>query len=281
MRLRSSLLLLLCTSACYPLTRGKDLEVRVETLERDDKTLAEQLTAERDTLRKQSSELQTKLDDLTARLDKLDKASHTADADVGVQIQAVRDDLAQMHGAVEQYQHRIDLLDQGIKDLQSQTDQKLAAVKGTEAVKQLQADKAAEKLQRPTDKEGFLKLADAKAAAGETEVAVKLYNEFLQKWSKDPLAASAHYALGRIAQEQKHEREALSEFGEVVKAFAKTEKAAPALLRSSECFAALGMADASHLALEKLVKDYPKSQESRMAKERLKKPSPPAKKKTK
>lgn len=280
MRLPTALLLLACSSACYPLTRGKDLEARVDKLDGEDKALAEQLTADRDALKKQSAELQGKLDDLTARLDKLDKASHTADADVGVQIQAVRDDLAQLHGAVEQYQHRIDLLDQGIKDVQSQTEQKLAAVKGAEAVKQLQADKAAEKLARPADKGEFLKLAEAKAAAGETELAVKLYNELLQKWPRDPVAASAHYALGRMAQDQKHEREALSEYGEVIKSFGKSDKAPPALLRSSECFAALGMADASHLALEKLVKDYPKSQEAKIAKERQKK-SAPAKKKGK
>jgi TolA-binding protein len=281
MRNRLLAALLLALAACYPASRGKELEARIDKLDASSQELAKQLQEERDALKQQAGDLQAKEVDLSARLDKLEKASRTSDADVGVQIQSVREDLAKLHGDVDQYQHRIDLLEQSLKQLSESTDEKLAAAKGSDALKQLQAQKEAAQLKRPTDKVEYLKLADEKAASGDAALASTLYGEWLQKWPKDPLAASAHYSLGKLDQDQNHHREALSEFGEVAKNFSKSDKAPPALLRSSESFAALGMADASRLALEALVKDYPKSQEAKIAKERLKKPAPAPKKKGK
>ena len=276
-RILTAVLLLL--SACYPASRGKDLEARVDKLDATSNDLARQLSDERDALKKSAADLQAKEDDLAARLDKLEKASHTGDAETGVQLQAVRDDMAQLRGQVDQYQHRIDLLDQGLKQLSDSTDEKFAAVKGGDALKQLAAQKEAANLKRPTDKTEYLKLAEDKATSGDTALAQQLYTEWLQKWPKDSMAAQAHYNLGKLYQDQNHHREALGEFGEVAKNFPKSPQAAPALLRSSESFAALNMSDASRLALEALEKDYPKSQEAKIAHEKLKKPG--AKKKGK
>ena len=273
MKTRLLAMLVLCLAACYPASRGKIIEARVDKLDANSQDLARQLLAQRDRLRQESTALAGQLAALQGRLDKLDKASHTSDADVGVQMQAVREDLATLHGNVDQYQHRLDQLDQGIQQLSAATDEKFAAIKGPDALKKLEAAKEAAALQRPTDKKAYLALADAKAASGDTALAQTLYTEWLQKWPKDPLAARAHLALGTLDQSQNHHREALSEFGEVAKHFAKSAQAPAALLHSSESFAALNMADASKLALQAVVKDYPRSPEAKTARARLRKPA--------
>lgn len=274
MKIRYAAVALVMLSGCFPLSRGKDLEERVNKLDATQQDQTRALAEQRDALKAQASDLQTKVADMQARLDKLDKASRTSDADVGVQISTVRDDLAQLRGQVEEYQHRIDVLDQGLKDLSTTTDAKLASIKGPDALKQYQAQQEASKLQRPADKVEFLKLADSKASGGDPLLAQQLYQEWLKKWPKDPLAAQAHYNLGRIYQQQSHHREAISEFGEVASNFKKSAQAPAALLASSESFAALGMNDLAKKALEAVVAEYPKSAEAKVAHEKLKKPAP-------
>lgn len=274
MKNRLAAVALVALAACFPLSRGKDLEARVDKLDATQQEQARAAADDRAALKKQADALQAKQQELEGRLDKLDKASRTSDADVGVQISAVRDDLAQLRGQVEEYQHRIDLVDQGLKDLSSSTDAKLASIKGPDALKQYQAQQEAAKIQRPADKTEFLKLADSKASGGDPMLAQELYQEWLKKWPKDPLAASAHYSLGKIYQQQSHHREAISEFGEVASNFKKSEKAPAALLASSESFAALGMGDLAKKALEAVVQEYPRSQEAKIAKEKLKSRTP-------
>lgn len=78
-----------------------------------------------------------------------------------------------------------------------------------------------------------------------------------------------HLALGKSYQTAERCREALPEYGKVIQEYAKSKAAPEALLRSSECFASLKMKDESKLALEELVKGYPKSAEAKQAKTRL------------
>jgi tol-pal system protein YbgF len=266
---------LLLAGCWYPGDRGKQLEARVDKLEVDNKQLAEDLIDEKKKLAQALPPMNQAIADLQARLDKLDHAARTSDADIGVQMEGAREDIAKLRGMVEEYQHRIDTLDTAIKQLNNDTNEKFAAIKGPDALKKLEAEKSIAKLPRPADKTDFLKLADNQLSSGNSDAAVELYNEFLQKWPKDPLAANAHYSLGKYNTDQNHCREALSEYGEVIKKFPKSEKAPPSLLASSDCFATLGMSDESRLALEELTKDYPNSQEGKQAKERLKKKPTP------
>src|SRR6185312_9513166 len=115
------------------------------------------------------------------------------------------------------------------------------ALQGTEAVKEAEARKKAEELQRPTDKKEFLALAQEKVKAGDVLVARQLYNEFLKKWAKDALVGEAHFGLGETYFTEAKCREALFEYGKVVQDFAKSASAPDAYLRSSDCFQKLKM----------------------------------------
>jgi TolA-binding protein len=273
-RLPLSAALLALTSGCfifYPTTRGQMLEKRVDDLETDEKATAADLQHQKDDLAKQLPALTSQMADLQTRLDKLEHASRSSDADVGVQMEAVREDLAKLHGQVEEYQHHLDTLDASIKQMQSDTSTEIAGLKGPDALKREETQKKLAAIQRPTDKKAYLKLADDQNSSGSTDVAAALYNEFLQKWSKDASAASAHYALGKIEQDGGDCRTALTEYADVIQKFEKSDRVPPALMRSSECFSTLGMKEESRTALELLVKSYASSQEGEQAKEKLKK----------
>lgn len=263
---RLVLLALLALPGCfYPADRGRALEAKVDRLGAETAQLQAELKEAREQLGATLPKIDEKVAEVTKALQGLDTAARRKDADIGIQLQKSVEDLAQLRGQVETYLHKITELETAL----GEQDKKLVAFQGAEAVKEAEAKKKAEELQRPADKKEFLALAQDKAKAGDVALARQLFNEFLKKWSRDPLVADAHYGLGETYFTEARCREALFEYGKVVQDFPKASTAPDAYLRSSECFSKLKMKDESRLALEELVKSYPKSAAAKTAKERL------------
>ena len=253
----------------YPADRGKALEARVERLDADNAQLKAELKEAREQLAATLPKIDEKVAEVTAALKSLDNASRRSSADIGVQMQKTVEDLAQLRGQVETYLYKINELETAIAKNAEEADKKLLALKGPDALKEAEARQKAQTLERPTDKKEFLALAQEKAKAGDTLVARQLYAEFLKKWSKDALVGEAHFGLGETYFAEDKCREALFEYGKVLQEHAKTASAPEAYLRSSDCFKKLKMADESRLALEELVKTYPKSDAAKTAKARI------------
>ncbi len=64
-------------------------------------------------------------------------------------------------------------------------------------------------------------------------------------------------------------REALAEFGTVVKEYARSKSAPNAYLHSADCFKKLKMSNESRLALEEVIQNYPKTPAAKEAKLKL------------
>jgi tol-pal system protein YbgF len=262
-RLIATAVLCSASAACfYPASRGKALEDQLATEREELKEIRKKLD---ETLPK----IDAKIGEVTQALDDLNRASHKSGADIGVRLQKNIEDLGQLRGQVETYLYRIGELEKGLKKVEENTDQKLTELQGSDAAKAAAARKKAEELQKPADKRQFLALADSKAKDGDNLVARQLYAEFLKKWPRDELVGEAHYGLGETFYAEEKCREALSEYGKVIKEFSKTHSAPNAYLRSGECFGKLNMKDESRLALEEVVKNYPKSEAAKEAKVQL------------
>lgn len=243
-------------SGCfYPADRGRALEARVD-----------RLAGQNDGLETRIKNTQSQV---SQSLESLDKASRRSDADIGVQLQKTLEDVSSLRGMVEGYQHRLGELESSIQKLTEENQKQFTELKGSEAVKAAEARRKSEELQRPSGKREFLELAQSKAEEGDAPLARQLYGEFLKKWPKDNLAASAHYGLGESFFGEDKCREALFEYGKVIQDFSKSRPVADAYLRSATCFEKLKMRDESKMALEELVKSYPKSDAARTAKSRL------------
>lgn len=253
----------------YPADRGKALEARVEKLDADNAQLKAELKEAREQLAATLPRIDEKVAEVTKALKSLDNASRRSSADIGVQMQKTVEDLAQLRGQVETYLHKIGELEAALAKNTEETEKRLLALKGPDALKEADARVKAQTLERPKDKAAFLALAQEKARSGETLVARQLYAEFLKKWSKDALVGEAHFGLGETYFAEDKCREALFEFGKVLQEFPKTASAPEAYLRSSDCFKKLKMAEESRLALEELVKNHPKSEAAQTAKARL------------
>ncbi len=253
----------------YPADRGKALETTVQRLEADNVQLRAELKEAREQLAATLPKIDEKVAEVTAALKGLDNASRRSSADIGIQMQKTVEDLAQLRGQVETYLYKINELETAIARNAEESDKKLLALKGPDALKEAEARQKAQALERPTDKKEFLALAQERAKAGDMLVARQLYAEFLKKWGKDALVGEAHFGLGETYFAEDKCREALFEYGKVLQEHAKTPSAPEAYLRSSDCFKKLKMGDESRLALEELVKTYPKSEAAKTAKARI------------
>jgi TolA-binding protein len=279
---RLALLALLALSGCfYPASRGKALEAKVDKLSADNTRMSQELQQAREQLAATLPRIDEKIGEVTQALDTLDKAARRNDADIGIQLQKTVEDLAQLRGQVETYLYKIGELETALGRLTTEAERKQLAQQGADALKEAEAKKQAEALKRPEDKKEFLALAQEKAKAGELPLARQLYSEWMKKWAKDPLMGEAHFGMGETYYTEGKCREALFEYGKVIQDFPKTPSAPDAYLRSSDCFGKLKMAEESRLALEELVKGFPKSEAAKTAKTKIaeldkakKKPAP-------
>jgi tol-pal system protein YbgF len=270
MRRLALIALPLAISGCfYPADRGRTLEARIEKIDATQAQLQKELTQTREQLAATLPLIDQKIAEVTKALQSLDTASRRSGADIGIQLQKTVEDLSQLRGQVETYLYKIGELETALARTSEDTEKRLLALKGDEALKEAEARKKAEELKRPTDKKEFLALAREKAQGGELVLARQLYSEFLKKWPKDALAAEAHFGLGETFFTEDKCREALPEYGRLLQDYPKAESTPNAYLRSSECFKKLKMQEESRLALEELVKGYPKSEAAKTAKARL------------
>ncbi len=257
-------------SGCfYPADRGKALEARVDRLQGENEALRAELEKSQQDLNAALPRIDEKVAEVTKALESLDKVSRRSDADTGVLLQKMVEDVAGLRGQLETYVYQLNEMQTKLATVQEDTEKRIVALQGPEAVKAAEAKKKLEELERPADPRAFLTLAATKAKAGELAVARKLYDEFFKKWPKDALRGEAHYGMGETWYAEDKCREALFEYGKVIQEFSKTKSAPDALLRSADCFGKLKMNAEAKLALEEVVKSHPKSQAAKTAKERL------------
>jgi TolA-binding protein len=261
--LLAALALFLLPGCFYPSDRGRALETKVDKLTADNEQLSAQLRDAQDKLTSTMPKIDGKIAEVSRAMENLDKAARRTGADIGVQLEKTVQDVAQLRGLLETYQFKLTELETGLKKLGEDTDK----LKGADAV----ARKKAEDSQCPSDKSECLKLAGEKASAGDIAVSRALYAQFLKKWSKDKddAVAEAHYGLGETFFTEEKCREALYEYGKVIEEFAKSKSAPIAYLRSSDCFRKLNMHDEARIALEEVVKGFPKSDAAKTAKVKL------------
>jgi tol-pal system protein YbgF len=270
MRRLALIALPLAISGCfYPADRGRSLEARIEKIDATQAQLQAELKQTREQLDATMPRIDEKIAEVSKALQSLDTASRRSGADIGIQLQKTVEDLAQLRGQVETYLYKIGELESSLSKTNEETEKRLLALKGEEALKEAEARKKAEELKRPTDKKEFLALAQEKAKAGDMALARQLYSDFLKKWPKDALAADAHFGLGETYYSEDKCREALFEYGKLLQEYPKSDATPNAYLRSSECFKKLKMQEESRLALEELVKGYPKTDAAKTAKSRL------------
>ena len=105
--------------------------------------------------------------------------------------------------------------------------------------------------------------------AGDNAKARELFAKFLELHPKHTLAANAHYWMGETYYSEKNFEQAILEFQEVIKNFPDTGKVPAAMLKQGMAFTELGDPKSAAYIYKKLVEEFPKTEEAKVAKEKL------------
>jgi tol-pal system protein YbgF len=253
----TSVVLLCSATACVTAGEGELMHRDIDALKEAQKADRDAATAERQRLKDDSA---SKAKELQDALDALNRAARKSGADLSVDLDKAKDDIASLRGAIEVLQHRLDALEAA----QGEQAKKLDPLVSDLARKQKQQDVA----EHPTDKAAIYALALKKLDAGETVRARELLTDFLARFKGDPLAPNAQYWLGETWYAEKHFNDAIVEFQKVLKEYKASEKVPDALLKIGLAFQSQGDCDKALLFLDEVVQTYKASPAAKVAKDR-------------
>jgi tol-pal system protein YbgF len=139
-------------------------------------------------------------------------------------------------------------------------DERIAKLEKAVAQQQAQAQQTPEALYQ----QGY----DA-IKSGDTAKGRETLSKFLDAYPKEKLAANAHYWIAESYYSDKNFDQAILEFQEVIKNYPRSDKVPAAMLKQGMSFREMGDAKSAAYVYKKLIEQYPKSEEAKSAREKL------------
>jgi tol-pal system protein YbgF len=215
--------------------------------------------------RKAISDLNDRLNALTGKVnDQLaDKASKTAVLDQLNQLDALRQEIAQLRGQLEVLSNQVNDLQRQQKDFYIDLDNRLRKLEPQKIT--VDGKETQIKQDELQSYEAALALFQSADYAG----AAHALNAFLQAYPRSAYAPDAHYSLGTAYYAQKQYKNAISAFQTLVKNFPDHPKAPDALLNIASCYTEQKDSASAKKWLLNLRKLYPDSSAAQTAGDRL------------
>ena len=105
---------------------------------------------------------------------------------------------------------------------------------------------------------------------GDSDAARKKFQELIEKYPRSERADNAQFWIGEIYYREKWYEKAILEYQKVIENYPKGNKVPASLLKQGLAFLNLGDKTNSRLILEELIKKHPKSNEAKIAKDKVK-----------
>ena len=105
---------------------------------------------------------------------------------------------------------------------------------------------------------------------GDSDAARKKFQELIEKYPKSERADNAQFWIGEIYYREKWYEKAILEYQKVIENYPTGNKVPASLLKQGLAFLNLGDKNNSRLILEELIKKHPKSNEAKIAKDKVK-----------
>jgi tol-pal system protein YbgF len=123
---------------------------------------------------------------------------------------------------------------------------------------------------KPSSEDEIYRSAKQAFDQGDSEAARKGFQEFIRRYPESKNADNAQFWIGEIYYREKWYEKAILEYQNVIEKFPKGNKVPAALLKQGLAFSNIGDNANAKLILEELVRKYPKSNEAKVAAEKLK-----------
>lgn len=264
-------------AGCWvPIEKGRVMEARIQKLEVQSVDQQRTMDEQKELVRERVAKVDQKIHEVQAKIDELNQAARRSGADLGVQLTRLQDEFSRVKGELEVAQHKLATIEKGLGALDSKTEGRFAALKGSGALDEYEARQKVAALPKGDEKGALLALAQKEEKDGDKGVARELYEEFARKWPNDARTAEARFRAAELHFGQKRWRESLLAYGKVAEDFPRSELAPDAMLGAAESMIRLEMKDDARAVLRQLVERYPKARAAAKAKERLAELGPPA-----
>jgi tol-pal system protein YbgF len=178
------------------------------------------------------------------------------------QIDALRQDIANLRGQIEVLANRIDGLDKRQKDLYVDLDTRLRRFEQTQADKEKATQAAA--VEQQAYEAGL-----AQFKANNYGTAIQSLQSFISTYPQSPLAPSAQYWIGNAYYALRDYKNAIAAQQKVIATWPDSAKAPDAMLNIASSQAEMGDANSSRNTLRTVVSKYPSSAAADQAKQRL------------
>jgi len=261
MRIWGALLGLLLLTGCPPTQDQLRMQMDLEQMKRHLAQLEVQQadaqtsgSSEGETVQRQVAEALAGLDNLRVDLQslngRLDDLSHNRDQE-GSELQLVKDDLglqlSSLSARMDQLEQRVQAMEQAPSPEQSQ------AAKAPEETPEQLYQRALDKIRK-----------DQQFAEGQ-----QLLEQFTAKYPQNDLYVNALYWTGEALYGEKKYEQAILQFQDVISKYKTHPKAPAAMLKQALAFKALGDEQSARTTMQKLIEEYPTSEQVAAAKKFL------------
>ncbi len=234
-------------------------------------------------LQAQEKKQRVQLAKMTEEVGTLSKAARRNDADLGVQLDEMMQDVARMKGRVETFSERVSTLEQAASKVQEEVEvrfqglaekQKIdAANSEEEKARAIEEAKQRERLMQ--DPAQALKEAKALLDAKQPAEARKLLREIDIRYKDDKSFARNHgaktqYYIGETYFAEENFQQAAAVYNNVRKKFGRSKIVPDALLRLGQCFEKLNLPEDAKLFYQTVKQKYRRSKAAKEARARLK-----------
>ena len=255
----SALMAALSVSGCFAFVtkeEGRELKQQID----DVRTLSA-----KNELR--AAELAKELDEQLKRLrlvvDEATKVVTRNSADVGLQVQKLQTDLAQLTGRIDDIQHAQDALTKQFQDYRAASDTKIEQLVNNSA--------QAKNPPMPETPDALYAEGEKRMAAQQWQDARRLFEGFVNRYPADPRAARAQYNVGESYAAEKRYANAIGAYTKVVDNFPKSDVVQDAMYKNGVAFYALKYCGDAKVYFQELLKRYPKTNWKKDAGDELKK----------
>ncbi len=243
--------------------RLSEMELRDAELRRQRQALKFDIEGRNQALRKQSAGLRAILEEineeiriLSGRLEEMEysmKQQQRKTEEIEKQREKKLNRLAQR---TDQHSEKILQMEQYL-NLESTKKPVAAVTPGVSAKKPLSQDEVYRSAKQAFDQ-------------GDSEAARKGFQEFIKRYPDSKNADNAQFWIGEIYYREKWYEKAILEYQNVIEKYPQGNKVPAALLKQGLAFSNIGDQANSKLILEELNRKYPKSNEAKIAAEKLK-----------
>ena len=197
-------------------------------------------------------ELDAKVRELEDVIERATQVVTRNSADAGAQVEAMREQVARLEGALEELRHKQDAATAEQAQYRADLETRIAAGGKPGGVKPV-----IDPSQIPPDAEGHYKAGQAAYQANEHEKARALFREFLVRYPNDAKAGNAQYWIGASYLQENKPAAALGELRKVISDHAKSTAVNVALFGMADAFFRLKACTDAANAADALIKRKP------------------------